>query len=359
MSASTDILFDVAGRVGMVVLNRPDALNALTHAMCVALHGKLDEWAVSDDVDAVVVSGSGERAFCAGGDVVALYESGLAWKAGDEASTGWRDFFHDEYRMNAAIHHFPKPYISLLDGITMGGGVGISVHGSHRIATERSMLAMPETGLGLFPDVGGGYFMPRLPGEMGLYLALTGERVMAADCCYLGITQVFVASDNLGKLTGELAAAKSLNQHSVDEILEDLAGDPGETKVASHAADIDRLFAGETLEDIMAALAEEDGEWAEKQLARLARKSPTSMKVTFRQLREGRRLGFNENMRMEFRIANHTLAGDDFYEGVRAILIDKDNAPAWRPATSSSRRPTKSHSSSSRASSAWRMTSSG
>lgn len=333
MSASTDILFDVAGRVGMIVLNRPDALNALTHAMCVALHEKLDEWAGSADVDAVVVTGNGERAFCAGGDVLALYDSGQLWKAGDETSTGWREFFHDEYLMDAAIHHFPKPYISLLDGITMGGGVGISVHGSHRVATERTMLAMPETGLGLFPDVGGGYFMPRLPGEMGLYLALTGQRVMAADCCYLGITQVFVASDGLGKLTDKLAAAKSLDQYAVDDILEDLADDPGATKLASHAGDIDRLFAGETLEDIMAALAEEDGEWAEKQLARLSRKSPTSMKVTFRQLREGRRLGFNENMRMEFRIANHTLAGDDFYEGVRAILIDKDNAPAWQPAS--------------------------
>jgi enoyl-CoA hydratase/carnithine racemase len=332
LSDSTDILFDVTGRVGMVVLNRPDALNTLTHAMCVALHGKLDEWAASDDVDAVVVRGNGERAFCAGGDVVALYESGQAWKAGDESSTGWRDFFHDEYLMNAAIHHFPKPYISLLDGITMGGGVGIAVHGSHRIATERTMLAMPETGLGLFPDVGGGYFLPRLPGAMGMYLALTGQRVLAADCCYLGITQVFVPSDDLDKLVKKLAGASSLNQYSVDDILEDVADDPGETKVAPHAEDIDRLFAGETLEEIMAGLEKEEGEWAAKELARLNKKSPTSMKVTFRQLREGKRLAFDDNMRMEFRLAVHTLAGDDFYEGVRAILIDKDNAPNWAPA---------------------------
>lgn len=333
MSAKTDILFDVSGRVGLVVLNRPNALNALTHGMCVALHARLDEWATSDDVDAVVVSGSGERAFCAGGDVVALYDSGLLWKAGDEKSTGWRNFFHDEYLMNAAIHHFPKPYISLLDGITMGGGVGISVHGSHRVATERTMLAMPETGLGLFPDVGGGYFMPRLPGEMGLYLALTGQRVLAADCCYLGITQVFVSSANLEGLVGELAKASSLDQHSVDEILEDVAGDPGETQVAPHAEDIDRLFAGDSVEVIMEALAGEESEWAETAHKFLSKKSPTSMKVTFRQLREGKRLGFDENIRNEFRLACRTLAGNDFYEGVRAILVDKDNAPKWAPAT--------------------------
>lgn len=327
-----DILFEERGAIGIITLNRPKALNSLTREMCVAMHAQLDVWSAKDSVQAVVIRGAGEKAFCAGGDVVSLYHSGKAFQAGDENSTGWRDFFHDEYLMNAALHHFTKPFIALLDGVTMGGGVGVSVHGSHRIATEKTMLAMPETALGLFPDVGGGYFLPRLPGEAGLFMALTGERVKAGDCCYLGICQLFVPSDRLDALVDELAAAETLSHMHVDDMLEDYADDPGVAKLAAHTAKIDALFAGDSVEDIFAALEQDGGEWALAELEKLKTKSPTSMKVTFRQVREGKRLPFDDNMRMEFRIASHTLGeGKDFYEGVRAILVEKDHNPTWQP----------------------------
>jgi enoyl-CoA hydratase len=168
MDVESLILYEVRGKVGIISLNRPEALNALTHSMCISLHKKLDTWKIDDAIEAVVIMGVGGKAFCAGGDVVALYNSGNAYKEHKGSIPGWRNFFKHEYRLNSAIHHFPKPYIAIMDGITMGGGVGVSVHGSHRIATEKTVLAMPETGLGLFPDVGGGYFLPRLSGHIGM-----------------------------------------------------------------------------------------------------------------------------------------------------------------------------------------------
>lgn len=333
MSEDADILFEDRGHLGLITLNRPKAMNALTQGMCLALHERLDQWRDDENIHAVAIQGAGDKAFCAGGDVISLYESGQAFKDGDKTSNGWRLFFHDEYRMNAALHNFPKPYIALLDGITMGGGVGVSVHGSHRIATERTVLAMPETGIGLFPDVGGGYFMPRLPGEAGMYLALTGERIKAADCCYLGITQVCMPSSKIETLLNTLAGAANLDQYRVDEMIEDFASDPGPDTLARRSGKIDEIFGADSVEDIMKALQAETSGWAHEVLDRLKSKSPTAMKVTFRQLREGRKLNFADEISAEFRIANHTLQGHDFYEGVRAILIDKDNDPKWSPAT--------------------------
>ena len=332
MTEEPDILFEVRGRVGLVTLNRPKALNALTQAMCLAHHGQLDAWRDDSGIDAVVVQGAGQRAFCAGGDVVALYESGQAYKSGDPGALDWRRFFHDEYRMNAAIHHFTKPYVSILDGITMGGGVGISVHGSHRVATEGTTMAMPETGLGLIPEVGGGHFLPRLPGATGMFLALTGQRAKAADCCYLGITQAYMSNQRIDDLVGALVSAPVLDHGRVSAIISDHSADPGSGRIEPLRADIDRLFAAESLGKLITGLEADGSVWAQGLALSLATQSPMSMCLTFRQMQEGAGLSFDENMAMEYRIVNRILEGHDFYEGVRSILLDKDNDPHWNPA---------------------------
>jgi enoyl-CoA hydratase/carnithine racemase len=336
MLGQPEILFRKQGNIGLITLNRPKVLNALTHSMASQLHAQLIDWSGDASIGAVVIEGAGDKGFCAGGDVVALYNSGKAWKEGDARNLEWRSFFRDEYRMNAAIHHFNKPYIALMDGITMGGGVGVSVHGSHRVASERTMLAMPETGLGLFPDVGGGYFLPRLPGATGMFLALKGERVKAADCVALGICQSYVPSNSMEALKSALSAEDVLDHLRVTDIItsfsQDAAAIEGEAKLAPHQADIDRIFAGDSLQAIMVALESEGSEWAVKQITAMAKMSPTSMAVSFRQIRAGGSLSFDDVMRMEFRIVNRIMEGSDFYEGVRAILLDKDFAPRWQPA---------------------------
>lgn len=324
--SQADILFEVRGRLGLITLNRPKALNALTTEMCVALRGQLGKWAGDKAIDAVVIQGAGDRAFCAGGDVVALYESGKAGTA------DWREFFASEYRADAAVYHFPKPYIALIDGITMGGGVGVSVHGSHRIATERTVFAMPETGLGLFPDVGGSYFLPRLPGQTGMYLGLTGYRAKAADAIHLGVANGYVPSERLEALAARLASVQLPNAKAVDAIVGEFAADPGDPPVAAHRALIDRFFTGPGVEAILMQLLAHGSDWARAQHDTLLRMSPTSLKVAFRQLSEGAGLEFDDCMRMEFRMINRVMAGHDFYEGVRAIIIDKDKTPRWQPA---------------------------
>lgn len=327
---SDEILFINRGEIGLITLNRPKALNSLNADMCLALQQQLEVWAEDDAIKAVVIQGTGDKAFCAGGDVVSLYKSGMAYRDGDETSLGWREFFWNEYRMNTAIKEFPKPYIAILDGIAMGGGVGVSVHGSHCIATERTMLAMPETGLGLVPDVGGGWFMPRLPGEAGMYLALTGDRLKAPETTALGITKGVVPSDNLENLISALAE----NASDVDAVLAKFYEEPGESKLEPHLTKINNIFNGNSVEEILTGLKADGSDWAMTWHDRLLKKAPTSMKVTFMQMRRGRNLEtFRENMKMEYRIVNHTILGHDFYEGVRAILLDKDNNPKWSPKT--------------------------
>jgi len=324
-----DVLFEQNGALGIITLNRPKALNALTHGMCLAIHKQLDAWKVDDSIKAVLVRGEGEKGFCAGGDVIALYNSGKAYRDGDKSNTAWREFFRDEYKMNAAIHHYPKPYIAFMDGITMGGGVGVSVHGDYRIVTERTMLAMPETGLGLMPDVGGGYFMPRLEGELGMYLALKGERIKAADCMDFGIATHFMESAQHYELIERLSRVETAGE--VERVLGGMSGNAGNGKVALYRDDIDRMFAGSSVEDIMAALKDDGDEWAMAQYDAMAKLSPTSMKVTFKQMRDGEHLSFDDEMKVELRIVSHIIEGHDFYEGVRAILLDKDYAPKWQP----------------------------
>lgn len=319
-----DISFARRGAIGLVTLDRPKALNALTLPMIRAYAPQLAAWAADPAVAAVVMRGAGDRAFCAGGDIRAIWEAG---RASDAAIH--RDFFREEYRLNRAIHRFAKPHVALLDGITMGGGVGLSVHGSHRVATERTLFAMPETGIGLFPDVGGGYFLPRCPGEIGMYLALTGHRLKAADLLYAGIATHYVPSAGLDDLVVALGEIRSSD--GVDEVLGRFAAPAGEAPLAAHRAAIDRCFAAPSVEAILDVLAADGSDWARAARATLLKMSPTSLKITYRQVRLGRALDFEACMVMEYRMIQRFMAGHDFFEGVRAAIVDKDQAPRWRP----------------------------
>lgn len=324
MSDEQEILYERHGAVEFVELNRPKALNALTLEMCHALEAELKAYADDPAVAAVVVQGAGDRAFCAGGDIRRLYDEG---KAGGDYPF---DFYRDEYRLNALIFHFPKPYVALMDGIVMGGGVGVSVHGTHRVVTDRVMFAMPETGIGLFPDVGGSYFLPRCPGRLGLYMAMTGARLKATDALHGGLGDVYVPSAKLDALIGALAETDDAD---VGQVLDGFGEDPGPAPIAERQAEIDRLFAADDVEAILAALDADGGDWAAETAATMRQKSPTSLKVAVEQLRRGASLDFDDCMRMEYRMACGCIAGHDFYEGVRAVVIDKDQAPKWRPDT--------------------------
>jgi enoyl-CoA hydratase len=318
MTGNADILFEVQGALGLITLNRPKALNALTLDMVHAMSERLEDWAEDSDIHAVLVRGAGEKAFCAGGDVLALARPG-----NDAFIEG---FFRDEYRLNRMIYRYPKPYIALVDGITMGGGVGVSVHGSHRVAGERTLFAMPETGIGMFPDVGGTFFLPRLPGALGMYLGLTGARMKAADCLYAGVAHYFVPADRHGDLLAGLADGRA-----PDGLLAELAGDAGEARLAAVRDAIDRCFSVGSVEDILTRLEEERGDWAEETKRTLARMSPSALKITFRQIREGAQREFEECMVLEYRLCQRVVPGHDFREGVRALLVDKDMNPQWDP----------------------------
>ena len=327
MSMEEEILFERAGEIGLVTLNRPKALNALTHEMCLAFDARLKEWETDATVRAVLVRAAGEKAFCAGGDIVKLYNEG---RAGSDYPLS---FYRDEYYLNTRIKHFPKPYIALIDGIVMGGGVGVSVHGSHRIATERTLFAMPETAIGLFPDVGGSYFLPRLEGQLGMYLGLTGARLKAGDSVFAGIAQVLVEADRLAALTDSLTSHRFGGDAAaeIDAIIRDHAAPAPEMPLAAHRALIDRHFAKDTVEEIIASLKSDADAFAQKPAGMLLTKSPTSLKLTHEQLRRGATLDFNDCMRMEFRMVSRIVKGVDFYEGTRATVIDKDQSPNWNP----------------------------
>ncbi len=324
-----DILFERRGAIGLATLNRPAALNALTLGMVRAYARQLDEWQRDAALGAVVLRGAGGRAFCAGGDVLAVHDAG---KSGDHLT---RDFFREEYTLNYRINRLRVPHIALIDGVTMGGGVGLSVHGSHRVATEKTLFAMPETGIGLFPDVGGGHFLPRCPGETGMYLAMTGHRLRLADCVYVHVATHAVASARIDSIVDALAGAEygADKTAAVNRALAGFAADPGKPPLAEHRAAIDRCFAGDTVEGMLAALEKQGTGWAKAQHASMLTKSPTSMKISVRQLRRGARLNFAEELRMEYRMSQGCMAGHDYYEGVRALLVDKDSKPRWRPAT--------------------------
>ncbi|MFC4270917.1 enoyl-CoA hydratase/isomerase family protein [Sneathiella chungangensis] len=329
MSSEEEILFAVKGAIGLVTLNRPKALNALTHEMCLLLNAKLREWEKDDRVHAVVIEGAGDRAFCAGGDIVKLYNEG---KSGGDYPY---HFYRDEYLLNTRIKHFPKPYIALIDGIVMGGGVGVSVHGSHRIATERTLFAMPESGIGLFPDVGGTYFLPRLEGELGMYLGLTGARLKTADSVFAGIAHGYIPAEKLPEVKDALAAHGFAGdaKAEVDRVLAGFTTETEAAPIAETLPAINRHFAKDSVVAIIESLQSEDDALAATAADSLLTKSPTSMKLTYQQLRRGKSLDFDDCMRMEFRMVNRVIQGVDFYEGTRAAVIDKDQSPKWTPAT--------------------------
>jgi enoyl-CoA hydratase len=323
-TVEAEVLIGAENGLGRLTLNRPAALHALTRDMCAAMSEALVGWRDDPAVAAVLIDHSGPRGFCAGGDIRVLAESG----AGDGKAA--QAFFFTEYRLNDLLFGYGKPIVAIIDGVTMGGGVGISMPARYRVATERTTFAMPETGIGLFPDVGGGWHLPRLPGKTGLWLALTGARLKGADCLGLRIATHFVEAAQVDRLKAALAARPS----DIDAVLAGLAADPGPAPLAPHRADIDRLFSGDSVEAILAALEADGSDWALAQLSILATKSPQTLKVSLKQLALGAEMTrFSDNMRMEFRIGSRVVRRHDFLEGVRAVIVDKDNAPQWDPAT--------------------------
>jgi enoyl-CoA hydratase len=328
MNETGDVLFEVRQGVGFITLNRPKALNALTLEMIRAIAPQLVAWQEDSTVKAVVIRGAGDRAFCAGGDVRAVWEAGRAGETLTEV------FFREEYRLNRLIHVFAKPYVALIDGITMGGGVGVSVHGSHRIAGDRTLLAMPEVGIGLFPDVGGTWFLPRLPGRLGLFLALTGWRLKTADAVYCGLATEYVPSERMAALTEAIVASdwgSDGTEALVDRAIDRFKATPGESELEAHRDLIDRCFSARSVESILAALDASGDDWAARIAGIIRKQSPTSLKVTFAQLEKGASLDFDQAMVQEYRLSQAFMAGSDFYEGIRAALIDKDNRPQWSP----------------------------
>ena len=321
---SDDVLIRVENGVGRITLNRPQALHSLTTGMCAAIDQALIGWEKDDQVRCVMVDhADGTRGFCAGGDIRQVAISGRS--DGKEAA----EFFATEYRINVRIKRFSKPFIAIIDGVTMGGGVGISVHGSHRIATENTLFAMPETGIGLFPDVGGGWFLPRLDGELGTWLALTGARLKGADVVAAGIATHFMPSGNIAALKQAL-----LKGDNIDAVLARLSQPAPKASWHEHAEIINRCFAKTSVTDICIALKMADDDWATAQAEVLRTRSPLSLSVSLRQLRLGRAMtSFEDVMQMEYGIACRITRSHDFSEGVRAVVEDKDNAPRWSPPT--------------------------
>lgn len=319
-----ELLVRCEGVAGVISLNRPKAIHALTLGMCQVMTQTLAEWAGEGEVKAVILDHAEGRGFCSGGDINLLRQSAL-----EDGGASGRQFFLDEYRLNNQIFGYEKPIVAFMDGITMGGGVGISQPARYRVATENTRFAMPETGIGLFPDVGGGWFLSRLEGRLGQFLALTGARLDGSECLWAGLATHYLPSEALPEAKQRIAAG-----HEVGGVLAALAVTPPEPKIAAHDAEIRKHFASDTLEDVLASLEADEGEWAAKELATLRTKSPQACKVSLRQLAESANLAsFAENMAMEYRIGARVLTLPDFAEGVRAVIIDKDHAPQWNPAT--------------------------
>ncbi|XP_071212084.1 3-hydroxyisobutyryl-CoA hydrolase, mitochondrial isoform X1 [Salvelinus alpinus] len=331
--AGAEILVEKVGNAGVITLNRPKALNALNMNMIRLMYPQLKKWETDKETDIVIVKGAGGKAFCAGGDIRAVTEAG---KIGDALA---KNFFREEYILNNAIGTYQKPYVALIDGITMGGGVGLSVHGRFRVATEKTMFAMPETAIGLFPDVGGGYFLPRLQGQLGLFLALTGFRLKGRDVQRAGVASHFVESQKIAALEKELVDLKTPSIEDVSRVLDSYQKwsslDAEKPFVLEQHIDlIDKLFQSNSVEGIVHNLKTDGSPFAQKQAETLAKMSPTSLKITFKQLQAGRTMSLQEVLVMEYRLSQACMVkGSDFYEGVRAVLVDKDHSPKWSPST--------------------------
>ncbi|MGZ3172047.1 MAG: enoyl-CoA hydratase/isomerase family protein [Croceibacterium sp.] len=312
-------------RAGHVSLARPKTLHALTKAMCEAMSEALLGWRADPEIEAVLIDHAEGRGFCAGGDVALVRRSAL-----EDGGAAGRAFFFAEYRLNHLLFTYPKPVVAFMDGVTMGGGVGISQPAKYRVATENTLFAMPEGAIGLFPDVGAGWYLPRLKGRTGAFMALTGARLDGAECLWAGLATHYLPSERLADAKARIAEAPG----QIAAILDDLSVGPPGARIAGNAEKIDRLFAADTLENIVAALEAEPSEWAAKELNAVVTKCPATAKVALRELAEGaRRSDFADEMRAEYRLAARMMLRPDFAEGVRAVLIDKDNTLRWNPAT--------------------------
>ncbi|MGI9424765.1 MAG: enoyl-CoA hydratase/isomerase family protein [Hyphomicrobiaceae bacterium] len=320
---TTDLIVRKVGRAGRITLNRPKALNALTYDQTLAIERTIDSWSDDPEVQLIILDGTGERALCAGGDVLALYEK--RDDGGDFAAQFWRD----EYRLNAKIGRYPKPFIAIMDGIVMGGGIGLSGHASHRIVTERSALAMPETGIGLVPDVGGMWLLANAPGHLGEYLGLLGERMAAGDAIYAGFADTFVSAERVEELIAELVDPAG---DPIGVCIASLAEAPPSVVHAARQDEIDLIFGRETLEAVVEGLTSSQSDWAATALKTLGARSPLALKLTLAAVRRARQFkSLEEALNLEYRLTCRLFVHGEFIEGIRALLIDKDKTPKWRP----------------------------
>jgi enoyl-CoA hydratase/carnithine racemase len=331
------VKINVTNRIGFISLDRPKALNSLSLEMVRAITESLLAWREDTSIQAVVIGSASERAFCAGGDIRFFHECGSATPKGGSALL--EDFFTEEYALNYLIHHYPKPYIAIMNGIVMGGGMGIAQSASAgrvRIVTESTKMAMPEVQIGLFPDVGGSYFLSRAPGMIGTYLGVTGETISAADALYSGLADAFIPTAELARLIDML---KSTTEADLSRAIHDFAipyknlADPAESKLAKHRASIERHFAASDVPSIMAALHDDVDPFAQNALTLMRQRSPLMMCVTLEQIRRASTLDIAECLRMERTMVRRNFEHGEVLEGVRALVIDKDNAPRWSPSS--------------------------
>ena len=321
---TNDLIIQKHERVGQISLNRPKVIHSLNLDMCEGMIEALLAWRDDDSVEAIILDHSEGRGFCAGGDIAMLQASGK-----NDGLEG-RAFFYREYQLNHLLHEYPKPIVVFMDGITMGGGVGISLPAKFRVATENTRFAMPETGIGLFPDVGGGWYLSRLRGRIGQFLALTGARLDGAECHEIGLATHYLCSEHVEEAKKRIVEKPD----RLEGILGSLSDTPPDAKILNNLDKIDRFFSSNIYEEILTALESDDSEWAQKELVTLRTKSPQTCKVALRQLKEGAAMNsFADEMRNEYRIGSRVLMRHDFIEGVRALIIDKDNEPEWDPST--------------------------
>ncbi len=311
-------------RIGWMLLNRPNSLNALTLPMIRAAQPFLADCASDPNIRMIVVEGAGERAFCAGGDLKTVYE------AKQKQDLGFLDdLFKEEYRFNTLIHTYPKPYLSLIQGIAMGGGLGVSVHGTHRVVSEHALFAMPEVGIGYFPDIGASYFLNRCPGKVGLYLGLTGTSIKAGDALYAGLATHFVPRARHEDLKKSLIEESPKTREQVSEIVERSVSAPPHADLKTHQDEIDACFEGDSVEEVLENLQACGSDFALQARKTILSKSPLSVKITFEQLKRSRTMSFLEAIEMEYRLSRSFIENPDFFEGIRAVVVDKDKTPRW------------------------------
>ena len=319
-----EVICQVDGHAGVITLNRPKALNALSLAMIRQITQSLLAWKDDANVQVIIIRSSTDKAFCAGGDIRSVYDAQI--KGNKELTV---NIFQEEYLLNFMISIYPKPYISLIDGIAMGGGLGLSLHGSHRVVTERAVLAMPETNIGFFPDVGAGYFLNQCPGEIGTFLGVLGESIAGEDALYAGLATHHLASRDVEAIYQALTEAQS--QEEVDDILQDAAGGQSDCFLQTHRNLIDRCFSFSTIEEIFDALQQESDSVAREWLKKSWKKSPTSLKLALAMLRRNKGVSLRDVLALDFQVSQHCVAKHDFFEGIRALLVEKDHNPAWSP----------------------------